>query len=255
VLKNDVMEVPNTNGNSNRIKLLIFQLMKQLRYVLMFFLFLLVLTFLLRHNVPAIGNVYYNFQCQVLNNRLTRFLNISIAKPNEWCPKCEFNFTDNVSQHKKAYYLEGIQPQKNNQRLNRLYTKGVLKKLESNNYFYIRDLNYSYPYLLPEAQKFIFNLCKMYSDSCANNHLDYVPITITSITRTIESVERLKMNNRNAISESAHLRGKTFDISYTAFGCNTKQFKMLSDILVQCRRENQCFVKYETNGCLHITVN
>ena len=88
-----------------------------------------------------------------------------------------------------------------------------------------------------------------------SNNLDYIPLTITSLTRTKESVNRLIQNNQNAIEESAHLKGKTFDISYKAFGSNTKQFGLFADILNEERKKELCFVKYESNGCLHITVN
>ena len=59
----------------------------------------------------------------------------------------------------------------------------------------------------------------------------------------------------NAITESAHLMGETFDINYKAIGSNIKQFKVFSDVLNQYRKRGLCFVKYESNGCLHITVN
>ncbi len=52
----------------------------------------------------------------------------------------------------------------------------------------------------------------------------------------------------------AHLRGKTFDISYRAFNNNPKQTQAFIEVLKEFRIQNRCFVKFEKNGCLHITV-
>ena len=171
------------------------------------------------------------------------------------CPNCQIMFTDDVQEHKKAYYNEGIEPQVYNVDLRKLYRNKRLKKLESNDLFYVRNLKYSEPYILPKAYNFIYKICEEYNDSCLNNDIDYIPIVITSVTRTKESVEKLKKINQNAIQESAHLRGKTFDISYKKFGNYNKQLKLFTGILLNNNKNSLCFVKYERNGCLHITVN
>jgi len=192
--------------------------------------------------IPEIRYLYYS-------------LKYSLYKQDGICPGCQVNFTDNVYQHKKAYRSEGIKPQLNSKYLEKLYRKRILKKIESNDLYFVRKLRYSDPYLLPKANEFIVNICRKYNDSCLSNDLDYIPLTITSMTRTKESVKRLTRNNQNAIEESAHLMGKTFDISYKAFGKNVEQFKLFTAILNEDRKEQRCFVKYERNGCLHITVN
>jgi ribonuclease HI len=62
-------------------------------------------------------------------------------------------------------------------------------------------------------------------------------------------------NNVNAVTNSAHLKGKTIDISYVRFGNNTAQLDALVKALKKMRKEDKCYVKYErTQGCLHITV-
>lgn len=81
-----------------------------------------------------------------------------------------------------------------------------------------------------------------------------VPFTISSLTRSTESVEKLMNNNRNAIKNSSHLKGKTFDISYRAFNKNKQQTIAFIAVLEELRNQNRCFVKFERNGCLHITV-
>lgn len=62
-------------------------------------------------------------------------------------------------------------------------------------------------------------------------------------------------NNKNSIPESAHLKGKTSDVSYHAFGKNKKQSNAFVEALTELRNQKKCYVKFERNGCLHITVN
>lgn len=217
--------------------------MKAIKHVLFFSIIALIISvFILWDRMPAIRYYYYS-------------LKYTFYKNDGTCPGCQVNFTDNVYQHKKAYKSEGIKPQLNSKNLEKLYRKRILKKIESNDLYFVRKLRYSDPYLLPKANEFIVNICRKYNDSCLSNDLDYIPLTITSMTRTRESVRRLTKNNQNAIEESAHLMGKTFDISYKAFGKNVEQFKLFTAILNEDRKEQRCFVKYERNGCLHITVN
>jgi uncharacterized protein YcbK (DUF882 family) len=164
-------------------------------------------------------------------------------------------FTDGVAEHKKAYQNEGIEAQQTNNDLYGLYKKNKLTKIESNNLFFVRNLTHSKPYILPKASNFIYKICKEYKDDCEKMNLEYIPVLITSVTRTIESVNKLRTTNGNAIKESAHLNGKTFDISYVHFGNNDKQMGILTNILKKYNTEKLCFVKYERNGCLHVTVN
>ena len=82
--------------------------------------------------------------------------------------------------------------------------------------------------------------------------LGYVKFTLSSLTRSKQSVAALMDENDNSIANSAHLRGKTFDISYAAFGRNRKQLKLFTKVLKEMRSEGLCYVKYERNGCLHM---
>lgn len=59
----------------------------------------------------------------------------------------------------------------------------------------------------------------------------------------------------NSIKNSAHLHGKTFDVSYAAFTSNSRQLGLFIETISLLRRQNKCYVKFERNGCLHITVN
>jgi len=217
--------------------------MRTCKYLLLISVFVIIISILF------FDNIIYDIKYFYLSAKY------KIYKNDGTCPKCQTTFTDEVQEHKKAYYNEGIEPQFNNTDLRKLYKKRELKKLESNDLFYVRNLKYSQPYILPKAYNFIYKICEEYNDSCSKNELDYIPIIITSVTRTKENVIRLQKINLNAIQESAHLKGKTFDISYKTFGKYNKQLELFIDILLTYKEKNLCFVKYERNGCLHITVN
>ncbi len=91
---------------------------------------------------------------------------------------------------------------------------------------------------------------------CSNSRFrcDTGKVSLTGFSRSKESVKRLGAVNKNSIENSAHLKGKTFDINYRAFDKNKKQNKAFIKVLNDLRLQGKCYVKYERNGCLHITV-
>jgi hypothetical protein len=79
--------------------------------------------------------------------------------------------------------------------------------------------------------------------------------------RTTNSIKRLRKWNRNAIKNSAHLHGTTFDISYRTFvsgkALSYAEVLYLEDVLgkviFDLRREQKCFATYETwQTCFHV---
>jgi len=162
------------------------------------------------------------------------------------CEGCNDLFNDGIAEHEKAYRIEKIKPQQ---------TDEELKRLESNDFYVVQDLDYSQPLLLPKAISFIDQLSKTYYEECLQNKCSYIPFEITSATRSNQSVKKLMKGNANAIEHSPHLKGKTFDISYAAFTEYSKQLEIFVSVLSELKNQNKCFVKYERNGCLHVTVN
>jgi uncharacterized protein YcbK (DUF882 family) len=173
---------------------------------------------------------------------------------NKNCKQCPGLFTDKVYRHERAYRRESIEPQETLEDLDKLFKKGKLVKIKDNRYYLLDDLTYSRPYMLASGKAFLDQLGKRYADKCDQADIDYVKFTITSVTRSKKSVKKLKRGNRNAIENSAHLRGKTLDISYVKFENNHKQLNLFIDALYEMKMEKRCFVKYERSGCLHITV-
>jgi hypothetical protein len=170
------------------------------------------------------------------------------------CPTCPDIFTDNVMKHKFAYLNDGIKPQNTDSDLDKLSKSGKLEKIKTGKLYTIRNARFSRPYLLPKANSFIQELARNYGEKCKSDSIKYVPFTISSLTRSKESVTHLMKNNGNAIKNSSHLKGKTFDISYRAFNGNKKQTKAFIEVLNDLKRQKRCYVKFERNGCLHITV-
>ena len=164
-------------------------------------------------------------------------------------------FNDGINAHENAYKHESIKVQKTDEGLLKLAQKNVLKEIESNEFYIVRDLTHSQPLLLPKAINFIDQLSILYQQKCTEKNIDYVRYEITSGSRSIESVKRLQEGNGNAIENSPHLRGKTFDMSWRAFGGNKDQLKLFTSALSELKKQKKCFVKFERNGCLHITVN
>lgn len=171
------------------------------------------------------------------------------------CKNCNYLFNDGVKTQEIAYQKEKIIEQKNDDGLLLLEQKGILKEISSNEYYTLRDLDFSQPLLLPKAIVFLDQLSKLYHQKCTDSNIEYIPFEITSATRSIESVKKLTKTNNNARYNSAHLRGKTFDVSYNSFYKHERQLDLFIVSLNELKKQNSCFVKYERNGCLHITVN
>lgn len=190
----------------------------------------------------------------VIKRVYTHFKSTNTTKSSS-CPDCDKYFVDNVIMHEQAYEKEGIEPQKNKKGLKKLLRAGKLKVIKSNKFYRIDNLKHSSPYLMPKAVNFLEDLSKNYKDKCKEKKIQFVPFTVSSLTRTKTDVIELMNVNKNAITNSSHLKGKTFDINYRAFYQNKKQIKCFITSLLELRKKNRCFVKFERNGCLHITVN
>lgn len=217
--------------------------MKKNNIAIIIFVCLCLLAFQFRH--PIKNRIIYWYG--KIMNRGSRINNTN-------CKNCDVLFNDGINAHEKAYKYEGIEAQETDKGLIQLGKKNVLKEIESNDFYIVQDFTHSQPLLLPKAIDFINELSILYQQKCTEKNIDYVPYEITSGTRSKESVERLGKENENSIKNSPHLRGKTFDMSWRAFGGNEAQLKLFTSALSELKNQNKCFVKFERNGCLHITV-
>lgn len=136
-------------------------------------------------------------------------------------------------------------------------------RVESCEAYYIDKLDLSLPYLIPVAEKLLHDIGIAFRDTLRTRGGGDYRIKVTSLLRTESSVSRLRRRNRNAVEQSAHLYGTTFDVSYVKFaydGHSTPHTQedlknILGEVLYAMREQGRCFVKYERKqGCFHISV-
>lgn len=145
-----------------------------------------------------------------------------------------------------------------------LVRNGLLVPIEDCQYYKVKEMEHSFPYLTPEAASLLEEIGIRFNDNLKANRQKEHAIFVTSALRTDESQRKLFRRNKNATrSTTSHLYGTTFDISYVEFFRNEDetitQYKTTKDILVQTMREMRtekcCLVMHEyKQHCFHITV-
>ena len=136
-----------------------------------------------------------------------------------------------------------------------------LVKVVSCRDFYVDELTYSSPYLVPEAATLLHEIGRRFNDSLAARGGGAYRIRVTSLLRTPESVARLRRRNRNAVDSSVHQLGTTFDITYSRFACSdslqprrsAEDLKnLLGEVLYGLRREGLCYIKFERQQACYL---
>jgi hypothetical protein len=128
--------------------------------------------------------------------------------------------------------------------------------------YYLDELTHSLPYLVPEAARLLDDIGSGFRDSLQQRGGGAYRIKVTSVLRTPATVRSLRRRNGNAVEESTHLYGTTFDISYAQFICDNDSLprsqedlkNLLGEVLFALRKDGRCYVKYERHqACFHIT--
>lgn len=175
-------------------------------------------------------------------------------------------FDDKPDLHAQAAKMNGISPLDTRADTIQYMKKGLLIRIATNTELYEVDkLKYSIPFLVPSAAKLLVEISKNFRDSLNKKKLTHYRLIITSVTRTEEDVENLMKRNRNAVPESAHLYGTTFDVSWKRYdktlseshkNVPTDKLKyILGQVLYNLKNEDRCYVKHERRqACFHITV-
>lgn len=173
---------------------------------------------------------------------------------SETCPGCDQKFPDVVPIQERAYRRGRLRSQPTMDGLDRLLRKGVLVELRDNDRYIIGQLEDSRPYVLPVVVDFLERLSQAYAQELTARKLSYRPFEIISATRSIYSAGELTKKNTLARRWSHHLYGKTIDISYKRFGRYEQEKICLIEALSKLRQQGRCYVKYEIDGALHLTV-
>lgn len=137
-----------------------------------------------------------------------------------------------------------------------------LEKVTSCRDFYVEQLTYSRPYLVPRAAAILHEIGRRFNDTLASRGGGAYRIKVTSLLRTPQSVARLRRRNRNAVDSSVHQLGTTFDISYSRFAAFNDTLPrsavdlkgILAEVLAAMREEGKIWVKHEKKQpCFHIS--
>lgn len=128
---------------------------------------------------------------------------------------------------------------------------------------YTKDkMKHSYPYLTSDTRLLLEEIGKRFSAKISKNRLKQAKFIVTSMTRTIDTVEELRQTNANVSLNSPHLNGNAFDITYIRFKTNgliiTDNDKRclketLAETIWELRREKKCWATHERcQNCFHI---
>ena len=142
-----------------------------------------------------------------------------------------------------------------------------LIKIESSRAFRVDSLTHSVPYLTPSASDLLNTIATRFQAKLQAQGLAQYQFIVTSMLRTSDDVRRLRRVNRNAVRNSCHMYGTTFDIAYNCFekidsvpdfeGADATHrvlLNTLGETLKELRDDGRCYVKFERGQpCYHIT--
>lgn len=180
-----------------------------------------------------------------------------------WSFKRVFNDGNDV--HLPMAQSLGIPPLNNRDEAE--HSKDRLQEILSGELYDVDSLTHSIPFLVPRAVACLDTIGQRFLDSLASKGLNPYRVRVTSVLRTKEDVAKLRRRNINAVEQSAHSHGTTFDISWKRFnqipdpggrphqevGADTLKL-VLSEVLRDMKDQQRCYVKYELKqGCFHIT--
>ena len=172
--------------------------------------------------------------------------------------------------HLKYAKANGIKGFKSNkefrEKIDDLIDDDKLVKVETCKYYVVDKLTHSHAYLVPEAAELLEEIGKRFQEKLDENDLPKRYYQITSLLRTGESQRGLSRSNVNATSNSSHLYGTTFDITYAKVFSKPRlqknaeiadgpAIRLLSEAIGELRKEGRCVVVTERKErCFHITV-
>ena len=131
--------------------------------------------------------------------------------------------------------------------------KKRLTRVSSGKGYRVQRLTYSKPYLVPRAKTVLNQLAHAFYARTGSS------FTVTSLTRTTGSQNRLRRVNGNAISGvSSHNYGSSFDISYVRFNgrksSNKRLERALHAVLADFQAKGRLlYIKEYSVSCFHIT--
>ncbi len=157
--------------------------------------------------------------------------------------------------HQRAANRAGVVMIKDETQLEKLVAQNKLEIVEAGVGYTLEDMTHSFTYLTPKAKRALQKIALSFYTYSG----DSSTITITSLTRTEETQQKLTRYNRNATrEESTHTRGVSFDISYIRYNgqkdWNNELTEVLEGILAAMQADGDIYViKERKQSCFHIT--
>ena len=171
---------------------------------------------------------------------------------------------DRVVDYSASAKLNGIKVCRDEKELKRRISEGKLVKVKSGNNYIVEKMTFSYPCVTKDGKILLDEIARRLREKASQKGLSGVRFFITSMTRKADNIKSLRRYNHNASSNSPHLYGNTFDISYKRFiarkwiltNCDKKFLKeALAEVIMQLRTENKCWATYEkVQNCYHVVV-
>ncbi len=147
---------------------------------------------------------------------------------------------------------------------NKSLSNNNMVNLSNSKHYNIQRLTHSYPYAHKDVRVFLNTLAERFNKTLKSKNIKHYKFYLTSVLRTEDSQKELTKVNLNATkNETAHLYGRTIDISKTQFYDVSEDKIVYSNNigtllireLLKLQEEGLCFVLLENkNHCLHITV-
>lgn len=183
----------------------------------------------------------------------------TIDCPQEEIQQASHKLTDRLRDYMTVTNKNGITPLDNEAAIK---SAEQLLSVSASEYYIIDDLTHSYPYLTEDGLALLNEIGERFHQKLATTSLAGTKFIVTSLTRTKESVSRLTKSNRNAVTNSPHLYGVSFDITYSRFhlpytrlrSCHKQYLKeALAQAIQEQRESNNCWATKERNQrCFHV---
>lgn len=176
---------------------------------------------------------------------------------NEFSGQLNDYLTSYIFQSEKT----GVRPSINVAGLRKKVRRGDLVFVPQHQQLVQDTFYYSYALLTPEAFKLMDSVSIDFNSRIKGSSVSQAKLIVTSMTRTINSVNRLLKRNRSAVKRSAHLNGNAFDFSFSRFAFHrtlTSCEKIylqetIAQVLFDWRKRNKCWVTFEKyQECLHV---
>jgi hypothetical protein len=147
--------------------------------------------------------------------------------------------------------------------IDELIEKKILVEVKENQYYKLKSLTHSHPYLIPESISMLNEIGIRFQEKLKEKKYKNYCFRLTSLLRTEETQQKLSKRNHNATGHSAHLYGTTVDISYKNFynpvtdsiESSYEGVQTLTKVLTEMREECKIIaIRERKQSCFHITV-